>query len=270
MGFVYVGILNDVNLAQVFLWLQEKSLFGFGALLHNAAPGQDFRASDLVRNLLMSPCMNWPLAEQEAHHQRYWISTIEAEHRTPQAVDHLLIEFLKNEIPPQRQHSRHVSQLEKNTVPMIGMYRKGSVKDRRYAGIMLYLEFYSYYEGRLLHMLCGESSVDSTRNTAEGDTSPPPATKVEEDNDDYVGEEKSGDQEDASDPLTQELLAGKCSEGKNAKHAPPPPPVMTPPPLPVIPDDVDVEAVELQLTTGMLEEIAAFIAKRSSPVATTI
>ena len=37
-------ILNDVDLAQVFLWFQEKSLFGMGALLHNPNPGACVRA----------------------------------------------------------------------------------------------------------------------------------------------------------------------------------------------------------------------------------
>ena len=43
MGLTYVEILNDINLPQVFLWLQEKSLMGEAALVFNPAPGTDCR-----------------------------------------------------------------------------------------------------------------------------------------------------------------------------------------------------------------------------------
>jgi len=39
MGLTYCEILNEINLSQVFLWLQEKSLLGEGALVFNPAPG---------------------------------------------------------------------------------------------------------------------------------------------------------------------------------------------------------------------------------------
>ena len=40
MSVMLVVIINEVNLGQVYLWLQEKSLFGEGALLHNPSPGE--------------------------------------------------------------------------------------------------------------------------------------------------------------------------------------------------------------------------------------
>jgi hypothetical protein len=58
MYVIYVDILSDVDLAQVFLWMQEKSLFGMGALLYNAAPGITFHAADLARNLFLAPFMD--------------------------------------------------------------------------------------------------------------------------------------------------------------------------------------------------------------------
>ena len=57
MYVVSTEILNDVNLCQVFLWLQEKAILGEGALLYNATPGVAFRAGDLVRNCLLAPRM---------------------------------------------------------------------------------------------------------------------------------------------------------------------------------------------------------------------
>ena len=67
-----------LNIAQAFLWLQEKSLLTIEALLYNPAPGIRFRASDLVRNLLLAPSMSLPtLAEQEAIHLRRWVLQVE-------------------------------------------------------------------------------------------------------------------------------------------------------------------------------------------------
>ena len=58
MGVMYVEIVNKVNMAQVFLWLQEKSLFGEASLLFNPSPGVYFTATDMARNLLLSPGVN--------------------------------------------------------------------------------------------------------------------------------------------------------------------------------------------------------------------
>ena len=57
----YVEMLNKLNLSQVFLWFQEKELMGEASILHNATPGVDFSAIDLVRNLLLSKYMEQPL-----------------------------------------------------------------------------------------------------------------------------------------------------------------------------------------------------------------
>ena len=59
MGVMYVEIVNEVNMAQVFLWLQEKSLFGEASLLFNPSPGVYFTATDMARNLLLSPGVNF-------------------------------------------------------------------------------------------------------------------------------------------------------------------------------------------------------------------
>ena len=64
MGLTLVEILNEINMAQVFLWLQEKSLFGQGALLHNPTPGVDFSGADLIRNLILVSVMDQSLGYQ--------------------------------------------------------------------------------------------------------------------------------------------------------------------------------------------------------------
>ena len=54
MSVMLVVIMNEVNLGQIYLWYQEKSLFGMGALLHNASPGEYLTGGDMVRNLVLS------------------------------------------------------------------------------------------------------------------------------------------------------------------------------------------------------------------------
>ena len=40
MSVMLVIIENEVNLGQIYLWFQEKSLFGMGALLQSTSPGE--------------------------------------------------------------------------------------------------------------------------------------------------------------------------------------------------------------------------------------
>ena len=54
MSVTLVVILNEVNLSQVYLWLQEKSLFSMGALLYNPSPGEALSAGDMGNNHVLS------------------------------------------------------------------------------------------------------------------------------------------------------------------------------------------------------------------------
>ena len=63
IAMTYIQMMNKINLSQVFLWFQEKSLLSAGSLLHNPTPGVDFETRDLVRNLLLSKHMESPIQE---------------------------------------------------------------------------------------------------------------------------------------------------------------------------------------------------------------
>lgn len=76
-SMIYMEVLNEISMPQVFLWLQEKSLFSLGSLLWNPAPGVKFRASDMCRNLILSPLMDRDLPEQEAMYRKLWIEPLE-------------------------------------------------------------------------------------------------------------------------------------------------------------------------------------------------
>jgi len=72
MKMMVVNVESDVNLSQWFLWLQEKSLMGFASLLTNDNPGVDFRAGDLVKNLLLAAFLEKSVQFQDEIYRQLW------------------------------------------------------------------------------------------------------------------------------------------------------------------------------------------------------
>eukprot|EP01108_Squamamoeba_japonica_P002971 TRINITY_DN248_c0_g1_i3.p1 TRINITY_DN248_c0_g1~~TRINITY_DN248_c0_g1_i3.p1 ORF type:complete len:345 (-),score=162.31 TRINITY_DN248_c0_g1_i3:35-1069(-) len=77
MQHMLVELQTDANLAQVYQWLQEKTLLSAGALLFNPSPGRDMHACDLVRNMILAPFMDDSLDAQEHLMRSRWIQPIE-------------------------------------------------------------------------------------------------------------------------------------------------------------------------------------------------
>lgn len=77
MQLMMIEFQSSVNLAQVYQWLQEKSLISMGALLFNPTPGMKMHACDLTRNLFISPWAGESLGEQEQQHAVWWLAPIE-------------------------------------------------------------------------------------------------------------------------------------------------------------------------------------------------
>ena len=71
LTFVYFELENNEYDAQVFQWLQEKSLLA-ATMVYNKTPGQDLEATDLIRNLLMSFFVD-DMAAQERVYADLWI-----------------------------------------------------------------------------------------------------------------------------------------------------------------------------------------------------
>ena len=92
LALTYIEILNEVNLAQIFVWFQEKTLIGAEKMIYNPTPGLNFRASDLVRNLILASYMEKPLSEQELLYREHWFLPIES-HLGPR-MDEMLKAFL--------------------------------------------------------------------------------------------------------------------------------------------------------------------------------
>ena len=95
MSVMSVEIVNNINFAQVFVWYQEKSLFGPGALLHNPTPGMAFTAVDMARNLLLSPFMSETMERQEEFYRTHWLQPIESCFHNAQDFNSALFEFIK-------------------------------------------------------------------------------------------------------------------------------------------------------------------------------
>jgi hypothetical protein len=102
-------MLNDVNLAQVFLWFQEKELLGEGSMLENANPGLNFRAADLVRNLMLSCYMDKPIQLQEKVLREFWLEPFER--KVGSNMDTVLSSYLQHKLPKENV-KRHVSKIE--------------------------------------------------------------------------------------------------------------------------------------------------------------
>eukprot|EP00605_Chrysophyceae_sp_TOSAG23-4_P000312 GSChrysophyteH1.ASY1.ANO1.357.1 assembled CDS len=102
MGIMYCEILTPINFPQVFLWMQEKSLLGMGALLQNNNPGVPFSAGDLARNLLLSEIVlgdDWNAEEQERLYHEEWVCPLAIPAKMlsdKQGLDGLVTSFIKN------------------------------------------------------------------------------------------------------------------------------------------------------------------------------
>jgi hypothetical protein len=120
MGATRCEILTDVNMAQVFLWLQEKSLFGEGALLENKTPGVFFSGADMVRNLVLSPTMAMDMAEQEEFHLQHWLRPLERRLGDAESLELLLEQFVA------RHTTEHVSGCESSVEQMLRSNRVSS------------------------------------------------------------------------------------------------------------------------------------------------
>ena len=169
MQLMYCEILSEVNLSQVFLWLQEKTLFGMGALLYNPSPGVNFNPSDLARNLLLSSFMNRDIVEQEEIYRTRWLEPIEMKlsKSTNNPLDALLTKFLASKEPPKSflsrtSSQRYIGSFETQVTQMndaLPLAMKG--KAARDSPIGIYSRFHSCLEGLELQKMRSRGATDS-------------------------------------------------------------------------------------------------------------
>ena len=138
MSMTLVLIQNDINMPQVFLWLQEKGLFSMGSLLHNPSPGEDLLAQDLIRNLIMACVANWDIETQEKFHMENWLKPIEFKVKD---LNGLIVKFNES------YSVKHVSSVEKF---IIEATKTRSGRDKKTENSRMYGKFYSIYEERMM------------------------------------------------------------------------------------------------------------------------
>mmetsp|Transcript_8514 Transcript_8514/g.13817 ORF Transcript_8514/g.13817 Transcript_8514/m.13817 type:complete len:462 (+) Transcript_8514:152-1537(+) len=138
MSIMYCQVLQDVDLAQLFLWMQEKTLFGMGRMLFNPTPGVDFQAIDLVRNLLLAQYLDRELEFQDAMYIEKWAVPLET---NGPITDKLLASFLRtNPIEHVGSFEKSLEEMAKTTPFSL----KSMFNPER--GIVLYARFVSYLE----------------------------------------------------------------------------------------------------------------------------
>ena len=138
MGVTLCEIVTEVNMAQVFLWLQEKTLFGEASLVENKTPGVFFSGADLVRNLVLSPTLAWGMAEQEEFHHTHWLLPLERRLGDPDTLNTVLSEFVA------ASHAKLVSSFETTSELMLKSSKSISPKGQQH--IRTYGKFCSIFE----------------------------------------------------------------------------------------------------------------------------
>merc|ERR1712126_101625 len=145
MGLTFCEILNEINLSQVFLWLQEKSLLGEGALVFNPAPGLFFTAVDMIRNVLLSPIMSKTMAEQEKLFLSLWSDPVESFFRgNDQENLDKFNKYLHQFVTQESEKRKYVSKAESTYIAAMEGMKSVSPKSRMY--ITTYAKFISIME----------------------------------------------------------------------------------------------------------------------------
>ncbi|KAK3286437.1 hypothetical protein CYMTET_6010 [Cymbomonas tetramitiformis] len=219
MCLVRVECLNDLDLAAVFLWLQEKALFGPAASLVNKQPGLHFKGCDWVRNLLLSVYMDLDLAAQEDAYYTLWLQPLESQHSGYGELDALLAAFVEHStgvslqqglasfkpslgrLPQQQQlhkeqqqqlhqdpsgAQRFVSSFEKTVTSMI-QRNPGDLS--KYGGALLYSRFHSIMaereervrrSGEVAHAVRARGAQDSAGDLIRRVLAKPPKLRTRE------------------------------------------------------------------------------------------
>ena len=135
MRMMVVTVDDEVDLCSWFLWLQEKSLLGFAALLMNNAPGVDFRAGDLVKNLLLSAFIEQSVASQDELYSRLWTPELQRCIHNDKFIERYL-----------EDNKNLVDNFDSKSPYEIHLLRYGSEDNERLSGLRLYGRFSSFYE----------------------------------------------------------------------------------------------------------------------------
>ncbi|KNC48355.1 uncharacterized protein AMSG_11823 [Thecamonas trahens ATCC 50062] len=91
LSFIHYELASAEHAVDIFLWLQERSIFT-RIFAHVAKPGVTLRAADLLRNLVLSEWTNDSVAEQTSKYVELWLP-LDTKFATADAFDAFLAAF---------------------------------------------------------------------------------------------------------------------------------------------------------------------------------
>ncbi|KAI9008686.1 hypothetical protein DFJ74DRAFT_711780 [Hyaloraphidium curvatum] len=144
MTIMYMELLSpELDLCQVFQYLQEKTLLSAGALLYNPTPGIKFDACDLVRNLVLASFADLSMPEQERVYRAYWLP-LERACPGPVAFDGMLERYVSRHRAP----AAPKGELEAHIGSADAFMRSKGV-DLKLEGALVYARFVAAYDHAL-------------------------------------------------------------------------------------------------------------------------
>ena len=109
-------------------------------MMYNSCPGVNFRACDMVRNLVLSTYMSQPLAVQEKTLRASWLMPFEIPYKDK--MDAIMTAF----VDQFERKGRYISGMEKQMIQVSQMIPSS------FKGFMLYAKFVSLYESRTMNL----------------------------------------------------------------------------------------------------------------------
>lgn len=141
MTLMSMEVLTEkLDVCQVFLWLQERSLLTMGALLLNLTPGIRFEATDLTRNLFLSNYVALAPEEQERIYRAHWLP-LEKLFSSPAEFSRCLERYTTARLPP----TAPPSELEQHVAAAGTFLKSKGVTSIDVTGALLYTKFLRLY-----------------------------------------------------------------------------------------------------------------------------
>lgn len=138
MSVTRCKIEGNIDPAQVFLWLQEKSFFN-GYQLQNLRPGEFLSTLDMARNLLLAPLLKISPQLQDKIYLEHWVFRLEKLFPSQEELDTAVIKYITY---MKDEEVKTTSEFEKMFTKMHKQLSGGN----RFDGLLHYSKFVSIFE----------------------------------------------------------------------------------------------------------------------------
>jgi len=138
MSVTRCKIEGNIDPAQVFLWLQEKSFFN-GYQLQNLRPGEFLSTLDMARNLVLAPLLKISPQLQDKIYLEHWVFRLEKLFPSQEELDTAVIKYITY---MKDEQVKTTSEFEKMFTKMHKQLSGGN----RFDGLLHYSKFVSIFE----------------------------------------------------------------------------------------------------------------------------